>query len=98
MPQIDETGGGLLSLTDHEAVGREVSSGPVRGGSGRFQSVVQAQYQRTIEPQLVVGAQHPAVIAVDVEALVDRDACGVGSASSASDHDVGPVVAEGSGR
>src|SRR6266480_2949307 len=46
---------------------RDRNEGTVRsfGGSDRFQSVVQAQHDRAIEPQLMVGAEHAAVIAVD---------------------------------
>ena len=34
---------------------------------------MQAQHERPVEPQLMVGAQHAAVLPVDVEALVDGD-------------------------
>src|ERR1700745_94446 len=33
--------------------------------SGRFHPVVQAQHKRPVEPQLMIGAQHAAVIPVD---------------------------------
>ena len=39
---------------------------------------MQAQHERPVEPQLMVGAQHTAVIPVDVEALVEGDTRSVG--------------------
>lgn len=57
---------------------------------------MQAQRARLVEPQLMVGAQHAAVIAVDVEALVDGDTRGVGL-PAVPDRDVGTVIPEGPG-
>jgi len=59
---------------------------------------VRAQHKRAMEPQLVVGAEYTSMIAVDVEAFVDRDACGVGSASTTPDDDICPFAAKDSGR
>ena len=57
---------------------------------------MQAQDKCPVEAQLMVGAQHAAVVEMNMEALMDRDPRGVDSATTVSDHDLGAVVTEGS--
>ena len=54
---------------------------------------MQAQHERPVEPQLMVGAQHAAVIPVDVKALVDGDTRSVGI-PAVPDRDIGTVAPE----